>query len=71
MTQKPRIIMARLVKREEANRDFDLEFWNKIGVQKKFEAAWEMICDLPNWKPSYVHQQRLRRSVASLKRRES
>lgn len=61
--------MSRLVSLKEADRSFDLLFWKKVGTQGKFEAAWDMVSDLPNWNPRYGNQQRLRRSVASLKLR--
>jgi len=66
---KKKVIMERLVPLKKAGRDFDLKFWKKIGTYGKFEAAWQMVCDLPNWNPRYGTQQRLRRSVASLKLR--
>ncbi|MBI1870379.1 MAG: hypothetical protein HYS07_04205 [Chlamydiae bacterium] len=68
--KKRRMMMSRLVPLKEARRDFDLLFWKRIGTQGKFEAAWNMVCDLANWKPGYAHQQRLRRTVASLKLRK-
>lgn len=61
--------MERLVPLEKADRSFDLEFWHKVGTRGKFEAAWDMVCDLPNWNPRYVPQQRLRRSFSTLKLR--
>lgn len=61
--------MSRLVRLKDADSSFDLKFWKRVGVRGKFEAAWDMVCDLCNWKPGHGPQQRLRRSVASLKLR--
>lgn len=70
-SKKKRIVMSRLVDKKNLDQDnFDFEFWNQIGPQRKFEAAWEMVCDLENWNSSYVTQSRLRRSVCLLKPRE-
>jgi len=30
-----RLVMARLVRREDAGRDFDIEFWQTLGAAKK------------------------------------
>ena len=63
--------MSRLVKLEDADDSFDIEFWNKVGVQGKLEAAWQMVCDLVNWNPKYAPEPRLRRSHTLFKRRGS
>lgn len=52
------------------SRDFDLEFWAKVGAEGRFEAAWDMVCDLNRWKGKNASQPRLQRSVASLKQRK-
>jgi hypothetical protein len=38
-----RLIMARLSHRSEAGRDFDIEFWQKLGDAKIFAAAWDLV----------------------------
>lgn len=63
--------MSRLVPLKKAGHRFDLDFWEKVGTQGKFEAAWQMVTDLANWHSRYGSQQRLRRSLALLQRRES
>lgn len=69
MTHKKKVVMGRLVQLKDVDRSFDLEFWRRIGVRGKFEAAWGMVCDLCNWNKKYEPQQRLRRTVATLKLR--
>ncbi|MBI2340083.1 MAG: hypothetical protein HYU99_06960 [Deltaproteobacteria bacterium] len=67
--KKKRVVMSRLVGLKEADDSFDLEFWKRVGAEGRFAAAWAMVCDLKNWNPRYASQQRLRRTVSSLKYR--
>jgi hypothetical protein len=38
-----RLVMSRLVRREDAERDFDVEFWQKLGDERRFAAAWDLV----------------------------
>lgn len=69
VNKKKRVIMERLVPIQGHDRTFDLDFWKRVGPQGKFEAAWEMVCDLAQWNSRYATQSRLRRTVESLQRR--
>lgn len=69
--QKQPVKMSRLVKLKDQDRSFDLEFWERVGAQGRFEAAWDMVLDLVNWNKDYGNQQRLRRTDTSLQRRRS
>jgi hypothetical protein len=40
---KPRLVMARLKRLEEADRSFDIEFWQRLGDEAIFATAWEMV----------------------------
>jgi hypothetical protein len=40
---KPRLVMARLTRLDEADRSFDIEFWQRLGDDAIFAAAWEMV----------------------------
>jgi hypothetical protein len=40
---KAPLIMARLTRLEDADRKFDIEFWQKLGDSAIFAAAWEMV----------------------------
>ena len=42
---KGRLRMIRKVPLSEAKRDFDREFWQKLGTTAIFRAAWEMVID--------------------------
>lgn len=37
--------MERLVRLEDADRDFDLEYWGRVGCEGRFEALVAMLCD--------------------------
>lgn len=39
------VVMERLIRLEEADRDFDLEFWERVGCEGRFEAMVAMLCD--------------------------
>lgn len=69
MPRKKKVVMGRIVRLKDADRSFDLKFWRRVGVRGRFEAAWRMVCDLCNWNKNYGPQQRLRRTVATLKLR--
>lgn len=36
-------MVARVVRRDEDDRSFDIEFWQRLGPEARFEAAWEMV----------------------------
>jgi hypothetical protein len=40
---KPRLVMERLTRLEDADRSFDIEFWQQLGDEAIFAAAWEMV----------------------------
>ena len=43
-TREP-VVMERLVRLEDADREFDLEFWDRVGCEGRFEAIVAMLCD--------------------------
>jgi len=43
---KERIGMSRLIRRDQQDRAFDIEFWQKVGAQGRFAAAWQMVKDV-------------------------
>jgi hypothetical protein len=38
--------MGRLVKREEADRSFDYEFWQNLSPNERFAAMWQLVIDM-------------------------
>ncbi len=66
-----RRMVARLVRRDEDDRSFDLEFWQRLGPQARFEAAWEMVKEYWRKQGKDPAELRLRKSVERLVRRQS
>jgi len=64
-----RLVMAPLVRKEEAGRDFDVEFWQALGDEKIFVAAWDLVVTAAAMRGIGEDQLRLQRSVATLRRR--
>lgn len=69
--KKQKVIMARKVSRDQMDRSFDLEFWDKVGVQGRFEALWQMVQEVHIIRGENVGESRLQRSVQNIKRRKS
>jgi hypothetical protein len=55
-----RLVMARVVRREDAGRDFDVEFWQALGDTKIFAAAWDLDVT-----PQFIRSDRGRLKTAS------
>ena len=66
-----RVITSRKVKRGSGKEDeFDRDFWGKMGHEKKFAAAWEMVNEVALIRGEKdARQPRLQRSVQTIKRR--
>ncbi len=63
--------MARLIKRDQTDRDFDIEFWQNVSPQERFAAMWQMVIDLRALRGEDEVEPRLLRHVetVSFKRR--
>ena len=61
--------MARKIRVGEDDGSFDLEFWERMGPNARFEAAWDAVVDLVRMGKLDEHQLRLQRSAACLVRR--
>ena len=61
--------MGRLARQKDAGRSFDLDFWDKVGAEGRFAAAWEMIGHYLKMRGCNERQSRLQRSVQSVQRR--
>lgn len=64
-----RVVMSRLVRRDQQDRAFDFDFWQKIGAAGRFAAAWQMVREVNRIRGNNGEQPRLQRSVSVLKRR--
>jgi hypothetical protein len=60
--------MARLVKAKDMDRSFDLLFWQRVGAEGRFAAAWQMISEVNAIKGKDIGESRLQRSVQSIQR---
>ncbi len=63
-----KIRMARLVKASEMDRSFDLLFWEKVGAEGRFSAAWEMVSEVQAIRGKDSAEPRLQRSVQNIQR---
>ena len=64
-----KVFMSKLVSLNKMDRSFDLEFWDKVGVQGRFQALWQMVLEAEAIKGKNVPP--LQRSVQNIKRRKS
>lgn len=65
----PRLVMERLVRREDADRSFDIEFWQRQGDAAIFRAAWDLVVQSYKLKGKDVRELRFQRTVENLQRR--
>ncbi len=68
--RRQRVVMAQLIRREDADRSFDLAFWQAVSAEVRMAVAWEMVQDARRIRGERGEQPRLQRSVAVLKRRD-
>ena len=47
--------------------DFNIKFWDKIGVAYKFSAMWKMLEEFYKIKNKHGYKLRLQRSVQNVK----
>jgi hypothetical protein len=67
---KPRVIMSRVVNREQHNdRSFDVEFWQKVGDVGRFAAAWQMIKEVQLMRGQSGELPRMQKNVTRIIRR--
>ncbi len=75
MTRR-RVFMSRVLRNGEPDDgSFDLEFWQRIGAEGIFAAAWEMVSEVSAIRGDSVgadsaSESRLQRSVCRVIRRE-
>ncbi|HWR52334.1 MAG TPA: hypothetical protein VN428_14575 [Bryobacteraceae bacterium] len=63
-----RIWREKLGRRDDADRDFDIDFWQQLGPARIVEAAWDLVVTAASAKGIDESQLRLQRSVEKLKR---
>ncbi len=67
--RKERVVMSRLVRRDQQDRTFDLEFWEKIGAAGRFDAAWQMLKEVQLIRGQRAELPRMQRNVTRIIRR--
>jgi hypothetical protein len=63
-----RVVMSRLVRGQAPGREFDVEFWQKLGSTRILEAAWDLVVTAAAVRGISEDQLRLQRSVTKLER---
>ena len=62
--------MARLVKRQDADRSFDYEFWQSLPAEERLGAMWQLVVDMRILRGEDEVEPRRLRHVCSLERRK-
>ena len=65
---KPRVVMERLIRLEDADRSFDIEFWQRQGDAAIFAAAWEMVVLAHKLKGRNLNELRFQKTLKKLQR---
>ena len=63
--------MERYGRLKEMDRRFDVEYWQRLGPEAIFEAAWQMVVDAHQSSPGDPDELRLRRTVEHFQRKRS
>ena len=64
-----RVIVERLIRRDEDRGDFDRRFWQSQSVEERFAAAWDMVVEAELFRGNHAVESRLQRSVQTIQRR--
>jgi hypothetical protein len=68
---RPPLVMARLVRSEDADRTFDIEFWQRLGDAAIFAAAWEMVVFAHGFKGRNASELAFQRTLKKIQRASS
>jgi len=68
---RPRVVMSRFGRLQDADRSFDIEFWQRQGDQAIFSAAWEMVVFANEFKGRDASQLTFQRTLTKLQRESS
>lgn len=67
-----RLMMSRLTAIEEqSDRSFDIEFWQRLTVEQRLQAVWDMVVFEHELKGRDPNELRLQRTIGSFRSRES
>ncbi len=62
--------MERKVRLDQMDRSFDVEYWQRLGPEAIFEAAWDLVVHAWKMKGRDPDELRLQRSVEAIRRLE-
>ena len=62
------MVMARVCRIEDADRSFDLEFWDRVGPQGRLDAMWDLVLHGFRLKGTGDGEPELQRSVERVQR---
>ena len=65
---KTRVVMSKLTRLEDADRSFDIEFWQRQGSAAIFAAAWEMVVFANKFKGRDASELTFQRTLTKIKR---
>ncbi|MEW5849522.1 MAG: hypothetical protein AB2A00_11960 [Myxococcota bacterium] len=60
---------ARFVRIKDDDGSFDLEFWQRLTMQERVEAVWDLTLEYLQWSGQDGGEPRLQRSVCRVERR--
>jgi hypothetical protein len=66
-----RVMMSRLTRLEDADRSFDIEFWQRQGSAAIFAAAWEMVIFATKFKGRDASELTFQRTLTKIQRASS
>jgi hypothetical protein len=65
---KKAFVMERKVRLDQMDRSFDVEYWQRLGPEAIFEAAWDLVVQAWKLKGRDPDELRLQRSVEAIRR---
>ena len=63
-SRRNRVIVERLIRRDEDRGDFDHRFWQSQSVEERLAAAWDMVVEAELFRGNHAVESRLQKSVA-------
>ncbi len=61
-------VMERKGRIEDLDRSFDIEYWQRLGPEAIFSAAWHMVVQAWEWKGRSADELRLQRTIERIER---
>jgi hypothetical protein len=68
---EPQLVMGRLTPLKDADRSFDIEFWQRLGDRAIFATAWEMVVFANEFKEEDASKLTFQRTIKKIQRASS